>query len=110
MKNLLRIIFTLIECFRRWPSGAQVEWEDQDAHALAVFLNSPTGKKLTHKLVRHTASINEWAVMSGNPANCGEARGFKKLLAYLFTFADRERIAVTPSDAHDDQGITSNWS
>jgi hypothetical protein len=109
MKNLLRMLFAFIECFRRWPSGQNV-WEEQDAHNLAVFLNSPTGKRLTNKLVRHTAAINEEAVMCGTADKCGEARGFKRLICYLFEFADRERIAVTPSDAHDDQGITSNWS
>jgi len=110
MKNLLRMLFAFIECFRRWPTGCTVQWDEEDAHHLAVFLNSPTGIRLTNKLVRHTAAINEDAVMSGDPAICGEARGFKRLLSYLFTFADRERIAVTPSDAHDDQGITSKWS
>lgn len=85
---MLRTVSLLLQYLRRLPWSPPPAWLTSDARALASFLTSATGQKLTHLLTSEIAAAHERAALSkGSAYECGWACGFRGLLAWFHSLS-----------------------
>lgn len=99
MKRLLHAILTFTRVVRL---PKQVEWNNEDAAALAAFLRSTAGTKLLHVSLTRVVQFNEWATIQANPNACGQAVGFKSAHALLLSLAGAQ--SSNPEQSADTNG------
>jgi hypothetical protein len=87
--RFIRAIRFLLSTNSAWVDGA--EWKGEDEVALAKFLSSDTGRKLTSRLRNSSLSMNAQAVQDGNVQACGRAAG------YMLALADFQTLSASSS-------------
>ena len=102
--RFFRTLFLLLSGAGTWVDGA--EWTTDDEAALATFLGSETGAKLSARLRNASLSLNAGAVSSGGVRACGRAYGYMLAISDIQTLSARGSLgdAPTSEDAAGDTG------